>query len=72
MIKLVFVVVLGLEMLGLLLVAAGAAVGVTALVGLWAGLLAAGVVVLAGAWWADSMTKPKDGDRGAAVRTSPS
>ena len=42
-------VVLGLEVLGLVLVAAGAGVGVALLAGLWAGLLVAGVVVLAGA-----------------------
>jgi hypothetical protein len=42
-------VVLALEVLGLLLLAAGAGVGLFVLVGLWAALLAAGVVVLAGA-----------------------
>lgn len=62
------VVVLGLEVLGLLLVAAGAGVGVTVLVGLWAGLLAAGVVVLAGA--ARGQELMGAGERGAAVRTS--
>lgn len=39
-----------LDMLGLLLVAAGAAAAVFPWVG-WASLLAAGVVVLAGSWW---------------------
>lgn len=42
-------VVLALEVLGLLLVAAAAGVGFFVLVGLWAALLAAGVVVLLGA-----------------------
>jgi hypothetical protein len=48
-----------LEVLGLLLVAAAAAVGFTALVGLWLGLLSAGVVVLAGAARGQAMTEGK-------------
>ena len=39
-----------LELLGLLLVAGAAFVAAWTYVGLWAGLLAAGVVVVAGAW----------------------
>lgn len=61
------IVVAALEVLGLLLLAAGAAVAVAGLVGLWAGLLAAGVVVLAGAARADMLLT---GGSRAAVRTS--
>lgn len=46
-------VMLGLDLLGLLLVAAGVGVAVAALAGPGAGLIVAGVVVLAGRWWAD-------------------
>lgn len=42
--------VAALELLGLLLIAAAAAVAAWVYVGLWAGLLAAGVVVFGGAW----------------------
>jgi len=56
-----------LELLGLLLVAAAAGVAVATYVALWAGLLAAGLVVLAGAFLADRNLR---GDRGAAVRPS--
>lgn len=54
-----------LEVLGLLLIASAAGVAVTVYVALWAGLLAAGLVVLGGAYLAD---RPVRGDRGAAVR----
>ena len=43
-------IVATLELLGLLLVAGAAGVAAWTYVGLWAGLLAAGVVVIAGAW----------------------
>ena len=43
-------VVAALELLGLLLIAAAAGVAAWVYVGSWAGLLAAGVVVLGGAW----------------------
>jgi hypothetical protein len=43
-------VVAALELLGLLLLAGSAFVAAWTYVGLWAGLLAGGVVVLAGAW----------------------
>lgn len=46
-----------LDVLGLLLVAAGAAAALLPLVG-WAGLAAAGVVVLAGSWWAARQLRP--------------
>ncbi|NYT96318.1 hypothetical protein [Salinispora sp. H7-4] len=46
-------VTLGLDVLGLLLVAAGVGVAVAALAGTGAGMIVAGVVVLAGRWWAD-------------------
>ena len=45
-----FLVVTVLELLGLLLLAAAAFVAAWTYVGLWAGLLAAAVVVLGGAW----------------------
>lgn len=61
-------VVAGLEILGVLLVAAAAGVAAATYIALWAGLLAAGLVVLAAAAWAEQMTG--GGDRGAAVRTS--
>jgi len=61
-------VVVALEVLGLLLVAAAAGVAAAAYIALWAGLLAAGLLILAGAAWAERMTG--GGDRGAAVRTS--
>lgn len=60
--------VLGLEVLGLLLLAAGAGVGVSLLAGVWAGLLAAGVIVLAGAARGQSLME--GGVRGAVVRPS--
>lgn len=44
------IIVATLELLGLLLVATAAGAAAWTYVGLWAGLLAAGVVVLAGAW----------------------
>ncbi len=66
MVKLVVVV---LEVLGLLLVAAAAGVAAAGLLGLWAGLLAAGVVVLAGAVRGELMTT-EGGSRGAAIRSS--
>jgi hypothetical protein len=43
-------VVAALELLGLLLLAGAALVAAWTYVGLWAGLLAAGVVVLGGSW----------------------
>lgn len=46
-----------LDVLGLLLVAAGAAAALLPLVG-WAGLAAAGIVVLAGSWWAARQSRP--------------
>lgn len=61
-------VVLGLEVLGLVLVAAGAGVGVAVLAGVWAGLLVAGAVVLAGA--ARGQNLMEGGVRGAVVRPS--
>jgi len=61
-------VVLGLEVLGLLLVAAGVGAAAAVFVGLWVGLLAAGVVVLAGAARGQSMME--GGVRGAVVRPS--
>lgn len=62
-------VVVVLEVLGLLLVAAAAGVAAAGLLGLWAGLLAAGVVVLAGAVRGELMTT-EGGSRGAAIRSS--
>lgn len=62
-----FLVVTVLELLGLLLLAAAALVAAWTYVGLWAGLLAAAVVVLASAWLLDRNLR---GDRGAAVRPS--
>ena len=51
--KFLALVNLSLELLGLLLIAAAAFVAAWTYVGPWAGLLAAGIVVLAGAWVAD-------------------
>ena len=51
--KFLALVNLSLELLGLLLIAAAAFAAAWTYVGLWAGLLAAGIVVLAGAWAAD-------------------
>lgn len=62
-------VVVVLEVLGLLLVAAAAGVAAAEYVGLWAGLLAAAVVVLAGAVRGELMTT-EGGSRGAAIRSS--
>lgn len=52
-----------LELLGLLLVAAAAGAAAWTYVGLWAGLLAAGVVVLAGAWLAERNLRVGQGAR---------
>lgn len=51
-------VVTVLELLGLLLIAAAAAVAAWTYVGLWAGLAAAGVVVLIDAWLLDRRLAP--------------
>lgn len=61
------VAVAALEVLGVLLVAAAAAFGLGDLFGAWAGLLAAGAIVLAAAARAQQML---EGGRGAAVRPS--
>ena len=65
--KILALVNLSLEILGLLLVAGAAFEAAWTYVGLWAGLLAAGIVVLASAWLIDRNLR---GDRGAAVRPS--
>lgn len=61
------IAVAGLEILGVLLIAGAAGFGLAALIGVWAGLLAAGVVVLAAAARAQQMW---EGERGAAVRST--
>lgn len=48
---------LALDLLGLLLLAAGAVGGLLPLIG-WSALAAGGVVVLAGAWFADRKAAP--------------
>lgn len=48
--KYAVILVAALELLGLLLVAGAAGVAAWVYVGLWAGLLAAGIVVFGGAW----------------------
>ena len=65
--KALAIVNLSLELLGLLLIAGAAGAAAWTYVALWAGLLAAGVVVLGGAFLADRNLR---GDRGAAVRPS--
>lgn len=69
------VVVAGLEVLGVLLVASGAGLGVSLLAGVWAGLIVSGALVLVAAWWAErppNVTTAGGGDDpdGAAVGTS--
>jgi len=65
---LVINVVTALEVLGLLLVAAGAGLGVATYVAPWAGLLTSGACLVAAAWFAERPMK--GGDRGAAVRAA--
>lgn len=50
-----------LDVLGLLLVAAGLAAAVALLIGPGPSLVAAGVVVLVGSWWFARPPKRKDG-----------
>lgn len=61
-------VVIGLEVLGLLLIAAAAGVAGALYFVLWAGLLAAGAVVLAGAAWAERPVRGGNRERQQAER----
>jgi hypothetical protein len=56
-------VVAALELLGLLLLAGAAFVAAWTYVGLWAGLLVGGVVVLAGAWAMERNVTGRASDR---------
>ncbi|MBM7083611.1 hypothetical protein [Micromonospora humidisoli] len=58
------VVTLALDVLGLLLLAAGLGVAVGQLAGPGSGLIVAAVVVLAGRWWADRRGQPTPGRPG--------
>lgn len=64
------VVVIAMELLGVLLLAAAAGLAAASYLPTWAGLFAASVVVLAAAALADRQMTPIGGDRGATVRTS--
>ncbi|MEU1736472.1 hypothetical protein [Streptosporangium sp. NPDC020145] len=51
-----------LDVLGLLLVAAGAGAALLPWIG-WGALTASGAVVLAGSWWAARQARPARGER---------
>lgn len=61
-------VVAALEVLGLLLVAAGVGLGTATYLPLWAGLLTSGLSVIGAAYLAERPVR--GGERGAAVRSS--